>query len=184
MTGKRRVILPRMNNEAVTRLARMTFRIKLKDLLFWGMVTGSFLLMIYTVVIRPSASEPQVEIVEGTVLGGYRLRETGGQDLVIPSNGKQLVSFLASECGPCQKQVQALNEVARSNSYQAVIGVFFERPSAVQNFKSAFGANFPCLVDPAGALSAKLKLTTFPQTVELTDGVATRFWLGAKERFE
>jgi hypothetical protein len=159
----------------------------LKDLLLWSMVGLSLLLMIYSVAVdrgTRNAEDRAPEIEIGVKLGGFDLKDTKGARAVIPAEGAFLIAFLTSDCGPCQKQVEALNKAARDGHYREVIGVFFEDPVKVRDFETTFSPAFKCLIDIDGALNQTLNLSVYPHIVELQNGGVTRVWVGKQEQLD
>ncbi len=167
---------------------------KLKEVLFWTLTGGAFLLMIYNTVLyyrlqnsnRPTIlpAEETVEIEPGTALEQVNLRMLNGESFSLPTKGRYLIAFLTTGCGPCQTQVQYLNKAAKLPNYDKVLAIFFEPQTAVAEFQSQFQPEFLCLRDDTGRLNDRLRLRSFPQSVDLRDGVVAQSWIGTQERFE
>lgn len=159
----------------------------IKEALLWTMIAASLVLMLRNAAVNygwsraPETYEP--EIASGTDLSGFRLKQLGGQEFVIPSEGALLISFLTSGCAPCQQQVQALNEAVRRQKYAKVIAVFFEPATLVAEFEATLKPEFLCTIDAEGALANSLRLSTFPQTVEIKNGAVIRGWVGKQSGF-
>lgn len=151
------------------------------------MIAASLLLMLRITAVdygKGRAHEAsELEVERGTNLSGFRLTQLDGQEFVIPSEGNYLICFLTSGCAPCQQQVQALNEVVRRREYAKVIGVFFEPAARVAEFESTFKPEFLCLLDRQAELATGLRLSTFPQTIEVRDGKVIKGWVGQQPGF-
>jgi len=154
------------------------------------MVGASLLLMGYNTWARWEGDRriklpPTAQIKTGEHLANFQLKHTNDEDFFIPGNGRYLLSFMTTECGACQKQVNSLNELARSTGNYAGIGaVFFQSANKVKEFQTSFNPEFTCLLDHNGQLASKLQLNTFPQTIELVDGVVVKSWVGLQAKFE
>jgi thiol-disulfide isomerase/thioredoxin len=166
----------------------MKIKEKLKDALLWAMITTSFLLLVYHTV-RPnkanhSAAARKVEIENGTNLSQLVLKHTSGKDFVIPQTGKYLVAFLTTGCEPCLQQMPRLNELAKADSYDGVIGIFAESVGEVKEFELSHKLEFICLADDKGSAKSLLNLKSYPQTTEIHDGAVTRSWIGLQKSFD
>jgi thiol-disulfide isomerase/thioredoxin len=102
---------------------------KIKDVLMWSMLTVSVLLLAYHTVrpnkVNNSEAPARVEIKTGTTISQLEFKRPNGEDFAIPQKGKYLVAFLTTGCEPCRQQMPRLNELAQTNSYDGVIGIFF-----------------------------------------------------------
>lgn len=163
---------------------------KFKEWLLWLMVGTSLVLMVYNTSARWAANSRTqrplaAQVKTGEHLANFQLKHTDDRDFFIPGNGRYLLSFMTTKCGACQKQVNSLNELARSTKDYAGVGaVFFEPANKVREFRSSFNPAFTCLLDHNGQLASKLQINTFPQTIELVDGVVIKSWVGLQTRFE
>ncbi len=168
----------------------MKIKTNFKEWLLWLMVGTSLLLMGFNTWVRwdgngRTQQPPSPQIKPGEYLANFQLKHTNDEDFFIPGNGRYLLSFMTTECGACQKQVNSLNELARSaENYAGVSAVFFEPASKVKEFQSSFNPAFSCLLDHNGQLASRLQLNTFPQTIELVDGVVAKSWVGLQTKFE
>lgn len=164
----------------------MRVRGRIKGPTTWALLAGSFLLMAYNTYSYRRAANPSVsrpEVPDHAMLAGLRFKRTNGGEFVIPSSGRYLISFLTVECGPCQRQVEYLNRVTREGEYSAVLGVFSDSLRRVADFESAFDPQFTSLIRTSLSSDPMLELSTFPQTVEISNGVVVKRWLGVQESF-
>jgi hypothetical protein len=159
-----------------------------KEVAFWVMVSTSLCLMGYTVVRDEVAKrrrpELRAEIQNGANVGGLPVTDVGGAESTIPSRGRYLVSILDTGCGPCQQQATALSKMGKLQEYSGVLAVFPDSLSKVQEFASSYEFQFTCLVDAGRGPISKYGISTFPQTLEVNDGVVVRSWVGYHERLE
>lgn len=166
----------------------MQLRNRISDILIWFMVVASLMMMIYNTSInyarKPLSATPEIEIEPGTDLAGFRLTATNGEEFIIPAEGRYLISFLTTGCGACQQQIPILNEISGREHYRQVLGVLFEPVGKITEFESAFKPKFRCLIDSEGDLAGVLRLTVFPQTVEIDDGKVTHSWSGLQREFK
>jgi len=89
-------------------------RRNLKEWLFWIMIVSCLLLLIYnTERYSRRGQQPAVQVSNGINVSEFRLKRTSGEEFASANNGQTLVAFLSTECGPCQRQVNSLNEAAR-----------------------------------------------------------------------
>lgn len=160
-----------------------------KEWLLWLMVSASLILMAYNASVRWISNRPvprpTAQVKPGISLANFQLQYSNNENLFIPSTGRHLMSFMTTECKACQRQVDSLNEIAKAKtSYAAVSAIFFEPATKVVEFQAMFKPQFNCLLDNKGQLASKLQLTTFPQTIELIDGVVVKSWVGLQTKFE
>lgn len=158
-----------------------------KNLALWGMVGASLCLMVYatarnTAGHREADLKPQIP--NGANLAGLRLRNTKGQEFVIPAEGKYLIAFLDTECGPCKRQVAPLNRAFEKGGYSGVLSVFSESQARVAEFESRVRPEFVCLVDTGDGPMTKNHISKFPQIVEVNNGIVSLSWVGYQERFQ
>jgi hypothetical protein len=162
--------------------------IRYQEVLLWLMVSVSLSLMIYGTLrnemARRRAPKLVPEIADGTNLGGLPVTDTKGRKSVVPLQGRYLVAFLDTECGPCRRQVDTLNRAARQGRFSGVLAVFSETAPKVMEFESSVSPEFNCVIDTGRGPISQHPLTTFPQTVEIDDGRVVRSWVGYQERLE
>lgn len=167
----------------------MEKRNNLKEWLLWLMVGVSLALMVYNTSMRWRSSrrgqQPATQIKNGTNLANFQLKNSNNEDFVIPNKGRHLLSFMTTECRACQRQVTSLNDVVKAKgSYDRVSAVFFEPANKVVAFQATFNPEFNCLLDNKGELASKLQINTYPQTIDLVDGVVVKSWVGLQVKFE
>jgi len=159
-----------------------------KDVAVWLMVGASLCLMIYTTVrnqvIGQRTKKLIPEIAEGTRLGGLPLVDVTGLESTVPAEGRYLISMLDTQCGPCKQQVDSLNSAAKDGAFSGVIAIFSEAPQRVRDFKEVIKPEFFCLIDAGRGPISLHRITTFPQTIELSNGKVVRSWVGFHEHFE
>jgi hypothetical protein len=159
-----------------------------KEGLLWIMVSASLCLMVYTTVRNEAARRrtPKLaaEIPTGTNIGGLQVTDTHGIEKTIPAQGTCLIAFLDTQCGPCQQQVAVLNQATASGRFNAVVAVFGEAISKVTEFEASVRPAFACLVDTGHGPMSEHPITTYPQIVELKDGVVMRSWVGYHDKLE
>lgn len=160
-----------------------------KEWLFWLMVGASLALMFYNTFARWRGTRkvnlPPPQIERGITLVGTQLTHLTGDDVTISGKGRELISFMTTDCKACQRQVQSLNEIAKATiRYDNISAVFFEPAATVLEFQASFNPEFNCLLDSRNQLATRLQLDTFPQTVELVNGVVVKSWVGLERKFE
>jgi hypothetical protein len=109
---------------------------------------------------------------------------TKGEEVTIPAQGRFLIAFLDTECGPCKRQVDPLNEALEKRTYSGVLAVFSEPEAKVTEFESSVKPEFVCLRDVGRGPLAENRISTFPQTIEVDNGIVTRSWVGYQGLFE
>lgn len=161
---------------------------KTKELMFWLLTCGAFLLMLHNAVLyytrNAALTKPAIDVPNGARLAGFKLKDSEGNEFAIPSEGRYLISFLTTDCDACHIQVTHLNRAADTKSYQMVVGVFGEDTERVGRFITDLRPEFPCFIDNESRLTNLLKLKNLPQTVEIRDGVVVRAWVGTQETFD
>jgi len=77
-----------------------------------------------------------------------------------------VVNLWATYCGPCVKEMPAIDSVAATLTGQVqVLGVnVFDSPDAAAAFARERGVSYPQFTDPDGALSTALHVTGLPAT--------------------
>ena len=113
----------------------------------------------------------------GEVLAGRPAPKLSGTDPITGDRvsladfrGKPVVlNFWASWCGPCTRELPALQKFADSHPEVAVLGVNFQDGAAdARRLQGELGFTFPSIADPRGELGAKLGIPGMPTTFFLT----------------
>jgi hypothetical protein len=125
--------------------------------------------------------EPDVDIAVGVHLVPMKFNTLSGDGFVLPPKGKFLVSLLSTGCEACQDYVRELNHQIGRESFDGVIGVFFETYASVNEFTSTYKPRFTCVVEHTGQMVKTFGIKTYPQTLIVEDGVVKRSWVGIKE---
>lgn len=103
-----------------------------------------------------------------TSVGSVRFAAADGTDTTISSfKGTPLVVNLwATYCGPCVKEMPAIDSVATMLAGQVqIIGVnVFDSPENAAAFATDLGVSYPQFTDPDGRLSTALSVTGLPAT--------------------
>lgn len=110
-----------------------------------------------------------------TTLDGaeFTLSELRGQPVVL--------NFWATWCGPCQRELPALQTAAERYDGRIVIaGVDqAEPPALVQEYVSRFGLTFPIPLDEKQEVAGRYNVMGLPTTFFIdSDGVIRRIWSG------
>jgi len=78
-----------------------------------------------------------------------------------------VVNFWATWCPPCVEEIPSLNnlrDLMSGEKFELISINYGEDKKTVQEFMKKVNVNFPVLLDPSGAQSAKWKVLVFPST--------------------
>lgn len=78
-----------------------------------------------------------------------------------------VVNFWATWCPPCVQEIPSLNhlrELMKNEKFELISVNYGEDKETVQKFMEQVNVDFPVLLDPDGAQSAKWKVLVFPST--------------------
>lgn len=78
-----------------------------------------------------------------------------------------VVNFWATWCPPCVEEIPSLNNLRslmKKEKFELISVNYGENKETVQNFMKKVNVDFPVLLDPSGAQSAKWNVLVFPST--------------------
>lgn len=103
--------------------------------------------------------------------------QDGGTFVMAEQKGKPvLLSFWASWCGPCRRELPALSTWAADNPHVAVLAVNVDRTrDSAQRFLKAVHFGLPVAYDPDAAHLGQYGVTSMP-TMFLFDGKGNLAW--------
>lgn len=84
------------------------------------------------------------------------------------SGHPSVVSFFATWCGPCNREMPEFLRIARQYSHEGLNVVLIdlnERPKAVQRFIDKFGIDFPVAIDTDGSVFKMFAFHAIPSSV-------------------
>jgi peroxiredoxin len=126
----------------------------------------------------PALGRPAPDFTLQTLEGQpFTLSQLRGQPVVL--------NFWATWCGPCQREMPALQETAARYAGEIVFaGVDqVETPEVVQQFVTRRGVTFPIPLDPDGAVGSAYNVKGMPTTFFIdADGVIRHIWMGEMNR--
>ncbi len=78
-----------------------------------------------------------------------------------------LLNFWATWCGPCQKEIPALQRLHEryGGEHFTLIGITNQSPHVVGPFLQKVGVTYPIMRDPGGRFGDKFKVKTIPFTI-------------------
>jgi peroxiredoxin len=121
-----------------------------------------------TSVSPPSGLVPEHVVTTGDAVPTFRLRTLAGAPVnTARFKGKPyVVSFWASWCGPCRKEMPLLNEAyGKRDGALPVVGVTFQDPaSESKKFVDQYGIDFPIAPDDGYRIAKAFGVINVPTT--------------------
>ena len=105
----------------------------------------------------------------GTVAPDFALVDLDGEPVRLADlRGRPvIVNFWASWCAPCVEEFPVLREAAEVHAADglALVGIVYQdRSEAARDFMDRFGARWPAVMDPGGAVAADYGIYGPPET--------------------
>ena len=107
----------------------------------------------------------------GRTAPDFEMSTTGGERFKLSEHiGKEVViiNFFATWCGPCRQEMPELTRFHGEIAGKPIVMVGVdagETTDRVEDFVKAFGVEYPIIIDGAGELQKRYKVTAFPTTV-------------------
>ena len=120
----------------------------------------------------------------GTVAPDFALVDLDGDPVRLADlRGRPvIVNFWASWCAPCVEEFPLLREAAETHAADglALVGIVYQdRSEAARDFMARFGAEWPAVMDPGGAVAARYGIYGPPETFFIDrSGVITARQIG------
>lgn len=130
-------------------------------------ILATAVLVLVAGAFRPSTSSPGIAVgqpapaIAGTTLDGAAF------DLASYRGRPVIVNFWGPSCVPCRDEFPLLERelAAHAADNLAIVGVLMDDPVApAQQFVRDYGATWPTVQDPAGALKAAYRVAARPQS--------------------
>ncbi|HLV68268.1 MAG TPA: TlpA disulfide reductase family protein [Polyangiaceae bacterium] len=154
----------------------------------FGAVAGPGLLVL--VLTGACASPPpprsQASPLLGDVMPGFESHTLNGSPLYTGAyNGRTVVvSFLASDCGPCEDTLVAAQAMYEDRHDVVVVGVFGDPDdSGARSLTRKHEVRFPVVVDEDGSIARLFQIDTVPKTF-VVDARGRVRWVGGPELTE
>ncbi|RIK39733.1 MAG: hypothetical protein DCC57_20025 [Chloroflexi bacterium] len=123
---------------------------------------------------EPALGRPAPDFTLQTLDGqSFRLADLRGTPLVL--------NFWATWCGPCQREMPALQTAAQRYAGQVVIAGIdqAEESTVVQAFVDEMGVTFPIALDSTSEVGRRYNVSGLPTTFFVdADGIIRHIWAG------